>query len=270
MSQNIRATPGYSPRHGSSWNVAGSGRRIMSASYTRAKPSIAEPSKPIPSANAPSSSAGATATDFSVPSTSVNQSRTNRMSRSSSVRSTNSSCLSTAITLDVPEYQTRRGGRACTSESAWSVFPRGYSVMLRHVDPSAQHVRDLARRLVRETCEAERSRYAGAAVTGRPPPGGGLTSSALEPAWRDLLAGYGAHREAVAGQISAVAEASIASGDRSLFVICIRLASTLSYVLPSAEASCHPDVRFWDSFAKHVIHEHHAEAAAAARTDAFV
>ena len=142
--------------------------------------------------------------------------------------------------------------------------------MLRHVDPSAQHVRDLARRLVRETCEAERSRYAGAAVTGRPPPGGGLTSSALEPAWRDLLAGYGAHREAVAGQISAVAEASIASGDRSLFVICIRLASTLSYVLPSAEASCHPDVRFWDSFAKHVIHEHHAEAAAAARTDAFV
>jgi hypothetical protein len=31
----------------------------------------------------------------------VNQSRTNLMSRSSSVRSTNSSCLSTAITLDV-------------------------------------------------------------------------------------------------------------------------------------------------------------------------
>jgi hypothetical protein len=34
--------------------------------------------------------------------TSVNQSRTKRMSRSSSVRSTNSSCLSTAITLDGP------------------------------------------------------------------------------------------------------------------------------------------------------------------------
>ncbi len=39
----------------------------------------------MPSANAPSSSAGATATDFRNPSTSVNQSRTNRMSRSSSV-----------------------------------------------------------------------------------------------------------------------------------------------------------------------------------------
>ena len=65
-------------------------------------------------------------TDFSVPSTSVNQSRTNRMSRSSSVRSTNSSCLSTAITLDGPEYLTRRGGPGYTSESARPVFPRGY------------------------------------------------------------------------------------------------------------------------------------------------
>src|SRR5450756_2714005 len=99
MSQNILATPGYSPRHGSSWNVAGSGLAIMSDSWTLAKPSMAEPSKPIPSENAPSSSAGATATDLSAPSTSVNQSRTKRISRSSSVRSTNSSCLSTDITL---------------------------------------------------------------------------------------------------------------------------------------------------------------------------
>src|SRR5580692_5230473 len=100
MSQNMRATPGYSPRHGRSWNVDGSGRAIMSLSCTRAKPSMAEPSKPMPSANAPSSSAGATATDLSEPSTAVNQSRTKRMSRSSSVRSTNSSCLSTGITLN--------------------------------------------------------------------------------------------------------------------------------------------------------------------------
>jgi hypothetical protein len=64
MSQNIRAVPSDSPRHGSSWNVLGSGLAIMSASCTRAKPSTAEPSNPIPSANAPSSSAGATATDF--------------------------------------------------------------------------------------------------------------------------------------------------------------------------------------------------------------
>src|SRR5579862_3778268 len=122
MSQNILATPGYSPRHGSNWNVDGSGRAIMSASCTRAKPSMAEPSKPIPSANAPSSSAGATATDLRAPSTSVNQSRTNLMSRSSNVRSTNSSCLSTTFTLDVPatgstldatvapRYQRRRAG----------------------------------------------------------------------------------------------------------------------------------------------------------------
>ena len=94
MSQNIRAVDGPSPRHGRIWKVAGSGPRAsMSASVTRAKPSIAEPSKPMPSSKAPSSSAGATATDLRNPSTSVNHSRTNRTSRSSSARSTKSSCL---------------------------------------------------------------------------------------------------------------------------------------------------------------------------------
>src|SRR5215472_2015857 len=126
MSQNILATPGYSPRHGSSWNVDGSGLAIMSDSCTRAKPSMAEPSKPIPSPNAPSSSAGATATDLSAPSTSVNQSRTKRMSRSSSVRSTNSSCLSTGITLDVSrEYFTKRGRRRPQSAGRGGARPGG-------------------------------------------------------------------------------------------------------------------------------------------------
>jgi hypothetical protein len=94
MSQNIRAVPIVSPRQGRIWNVDGSGLASMSASVTRANPSIAEPSNPMPSAKAPSNSAGATATDLRNPSTSVNQSRTNRTSRSSSARSTNSCCLS--------------------------------------------------------------------------------------------------------------------------------------------------------------------------------
>jgi hypothetical protein len=64
MSQNIRAVLGPSPRQGRIWNVDGSGLASMSASYTRAKPSMAEPSNPMPSLNAPSSSAGAMATDF--------------------------------------------------------------------------------------------------------------------------------------------------------------------------------------------------------------
>ncbi len=57
-------------------------------------PSMAEPSKPRPSSNAASSSAGAIATDFSVPNTSVNHRRIKRTSRSSTVRSANSCCLS--------------------------------------------------------------------------------------------------------------------------------------------------------------------------------
>ena len=90
MSQNMRATPGPSPRQGSSAKVDGSGLASMSDSCTRAKPSMAEPSKPMPSLKADSSSAGATETLLSIPKTSVNHSRTNRMSRSSMVRSTNS------------------------------------------------------------------------------------------------------------------------------------------------------------------------------------
>src|SRR3954462_6404269 len=104
MSQYIRAVPGASPRHGSTWNVCGSGRASMSDSCTRAKPSIAEPSNPIPSANAPSSSAGATATDLRKPSTSVNHSRTKRMSRSSIVRRTNSCWRSMPASLGRPCY----------------------------------------------------------------------------------------------------------------------------------------------------------------------
>ena len=64
ISQNIRAAPGASVRHGRIENVAGSGFANISDSVTRANPSIAEPSKPIPSSNAFSSSAGAIATDF--------------------------------------------------------------------------------------------------------------------------------------------------------------------------------------------------------------
>jgi hypothetical protein len=62
MSQNIRATPCDSGRHGRTWKVEASGTTSMSASWTRAKPSIAEPSKPMPSVKAFSSSAAVIAT----------------------------------------------------------------------------------------------------------------------------------------------------------------------------------------------------------------
>ena len=44
----MRATPAMPGRHGRIWNVDGSGCATMSASCTRANPSIAEPSKPTP------------------------------------------------------------------------------------------------------------------------------------------------------------------------------------------------------------------------------
>src|SRR6202161_4311093 len=117
MSQNIRPTPADSLPMGISWNVAGSGRAIMSASETGANPPRVYATKPIPSAKAPSSSAGATATDFRYPSTSVNQSRTKRISRSSRVRSTNSSCLSTAIVCPVHVSITLRNARLAPAGS---------------------------------------------------------------------------------------------------------------------------------------------------------
>ncbi len=75
----------------------------------------------MPSANAPSSSAGAMATDFSEPSTSVNHRRTNRTSRSSSARSTKSSCLPIRPCLpraSVPTGYGRAAGRARETASA--------------------------------------------------------------------------------------------------------------------------------------------------------
>ena len=83
----MRAT-GASCFQGITWKVAGSGMATMSDSWMRLKPSIEEPSKPIPSANAPSSSWLVIVKDFRNPSTSVNQRRTNRIPRSSTVRST--------------------------------------------------------------------------------------------------------------------------------------------------------------------------------------
>ncbi|CAB5159055.1 unannotated protein [freshwater metagenome] len=106
MSQNMRAAPGDSVRHGKIEKVEGSGFANMSDSVTRAKPSIAEPSKPMPSSNAFSSSAGAMATDFKKPKTSVNHKRTKRILRSSMVRRTNSFCLSASS--DMPAFSQRQ------------------------------------------------------------------------------------------------------------------------------------------------------------------
>src|SRR5579884_2266681 len=99
MSQNMRAEWWWPELvvHGRIWNVDGSGCATVSDSETRANPSMEEPSKPMPSSKAPSSSAGAIATDLRNPSTSVNHSRTKRISRSSSVRSTNSFCRSMSV-----------------------------------------------------------------------------------------------------------------------------------------------------------------------------
>ena len=68
--------------------MRGSGRASISVSCLREKPSIAEPSKRMPSSKAVSSSAGVMANDFSIPRMSVNQRRTKRTPRSSTVRST--------------------------------------------------------------------------------------------------------------------------------------------------------------------------------------
>src|SRR5919106_1529592 len=82
-SQNMRATPRSSGRHGRTANVAGSGMAIMSDSSIALKPVIDEPSNPIPPSKASSSSCAWIEKLFSWPRMSVNQRRTKRMSRSS-------------------------------------------------------------------------------------------------------------------------------------------------------------------------------------------
>ena len=72
---------------------------MVSDSEMRENPSMAEPSNPMPSANALSNSAGAMATDLRVPRMSLNQSRTIRISRSSTARSTYSCWESMGLTI---------------------------------------------------------------------------------------------------------------------------------------------------------------------------
>ncbi len=83
MSQNIRATPCSSGRHGRIENVVGSGTASMSDSSIALKPVIDDPSKPMPPSKASSSSAALIEKDFSWPRTSVNQNRMNRIPCSS-------------------------------------------------------------------------------------------------------------------------------------------------------------------------------------------
>ena len=90
MSQNIRATPASSGRHGSCTNVEGSGWAIMSDSSIALKPVIEEPSNPIPPSNASASSVVLTENAFSWPRMSVNHSRTNRILCSATCASTSS------------------------------------------------------------------------------------------------------------------------------------------------------------------------------------
>src|SRR3954447_25160257 len=85
----------------------------MSASDTLANPSMEDPSKPMPSSKAPSSSAGAIATDLRYPSTSVNHNRTKRMSRSSSVRRTNSCCRSMLAMIQSARFRGVTSSPAC-------------------------------------------------------------------------------------------------------------------------------------------------------------
>ena len=86
----MRATPLSSGRHGRILKVDGSGIAIMSDSSIALNPVIDEPSKPMPPSKASSSSCALIEKLFSWPRMSVNQSRTKRMSRSSTKALTSS------------------------------------------------------------------------------------------------------------------------------------------------------------------------------------
>ncbi len=114
----MRATPppSSSGRHGSTLKVVGSGIAIMSDSSIALKPVIDEPSKPIPPSNASSSSDALIENDFSWPRMSVNQSRMNRIPRSSTSALTSSADCglspSGGIGGRLAKWWTRRGGPA--------------------------------------------------------------------------------------------------------------------------------------------------------------
>src|SRR5699024_1506875 len=106
---------------GNTWNVEGSGIAILTDSEIREKPSIDEPSKPTPSSNADSSSEGLITTDFNPPMRSVNHNRIKRISRSSTVRRTNSCWLLMVLTLVETVHP------SCGKPSCWPNHPRKHA-----------------------------------------------------------------------------------------------------------------------------------------------
>src|SRR5437763_1894131 len=102
MSQNIRATPCSTGRHGSTANVLGSGIAIMSDSSIGLKPVIEEPSNPIPPTNASLSSVALIENALSWPSMSVNHRRIKRMSRSSTSAATSSAVSGVSVAVMRP------------------------------------------------------------------------------------------------------------------------------------------------------------------------
>src|SRR5215210_4270924 len=112
MSQNMRATPWCSGRHGSTANVLASGIAIMSDSSIALKPVIEEPSKPMPPSKASSSSATLIEKDFSWPRMSVNQKRMKRTWRSSQMALTSSGVVGCSGMRGTLEHRHWTAGRA--------------------------------------------------------------------------------------------------------------------------------------------------------------
>ena len=144
------------------------------------------------------------------------------------------------------------------------VLLRFLAQCLRSVDPSPQQVRELTRRLFAETCQADRARYSGAALTGREATRGLPTG--IIAAWRGVLDNCGPYRDIVAGEIDITAADRISSDGPNLVVHGLRLA----FSLPFTGIGDDKVRAFWDAHAYRGMSTHRAVAVACAETDAFI
>jgi hypothetical protein len=144
---------------------------------------------------------------------------------------------------------------------------RFLALCLRSVDPSPRGVRELTRQLCDQACEAERDGDSSVALTDA----ASTLAWSLKLALGTLLASCGTYRALVADEIDGAVADKIRSGQQSLMVSSLRLASSIPDA-PSLFSNL-PDKSeqdFWSSRAERNIRIHSADLIYAAEADSYI
>ena len=137
---------------------------------------------------------------------------------------------------------------------------------LRSVDPSLQRARELTRRLIEESIEAENTLNPASGLGNKGDSGFLLPTKEWQDAIVALLRNCGSYRDAVAGEIAAAVAASVQAAPANS----IRVAASLPDVFQSINAYGEDQRAFWAERSAALIRANAAAAVTAAESSAYV